>query len=85
MIFFPAKGAFRVGYVNSTQWDNANVGLISMAMGESTTASDDYSTTMGVNAIASGFGSTALGYYTTAKGIFSKVIGEYNDFILTKG
>ena len=38
MMFYPGKGAFRAGYVNGTQWDNANVGRFSTAFGERNTA-----------------------------------------------
>src|SRR6266404_2837894 len=48
MIFYPGKAAFRAGYVNGTQWDNANVGLFSSAIGYGTIASGFYSTALGL-------------------------------------
>ena len=68
MFFNPSKAAFRAGYVNGTEWDNANVGIRSTAMGYNTTASGLNSTAMGYNTTASGSYSTAMGYNTTASG-----------------
>jgi hypothetical protein len=33
MLYYPSLGAFRAGYVDSNQWDSANVGKYSMALG----------------------------------------------------
>lgn len=68
MMFYPGKSAFRAGYAIGAEWDNANVGLHSSAMGYSSTASGSYSTAIGFSNTASGFGSTALGYGCTASG-----------------
>ncbi|RLC33444.1 MAG: hypothetical protein DRZ76_04345, partial [Candidatus Nealsonbacteria bacterium] len=38
MLWYPRKAAFRVGYVDGTQWDDANIGSYSTAMGAQTTA-----------------------------------------------
>jgi len=62
--------AFRGGYVLSTNWDNANLGLYSFGFGYNATASG-YSgaTALGDNTTASGaYGATALGDNTTASG-----------------
>ena len=89
LIWYPSKAAFRAGAVNGTQWDDANVGdystamgnsasasgVYSTAMGGSTTASGDFSTAMGQNTIASGYTSTAMGVNTTASGIYSTAMG----------
>ena len=37
LMWHPAKAAFRAGFVNGTQWDAANVGDYSVAMGANTT------------------------------------------------
>src|SRR5450631_3726065 len=42
LMFFPGKAAFRAGYVGLTQWNNANTGYASVAMGESTMANGDH-------------------------------------------
>ena len=75
LMFYPGKGAFRAGYVNGTQWNNANVGFLSTAMGLNTTASGDISTAMGQNTTANGGYSTAMGFGTTASGLYSTAMG----------
>ncbi|HOF00365.1 MAG TPA: tail fiber domain-containing protein [Spirochaetota bacterium] len=75
MIWYPRKAAFRAGYVNGTQWDDANIGDYSVAMGYSTTASGHSSTAMGGYNTASGECSTAMGSYNTASGNCSTAMG----------
>ena len=90
MFFDRSKGAFRAGQVNSTQWDNANVGDYSVAMGSHTTASGMYSVAlgnmaqatagsaiaMGPNATASNYAAIALGGIVTASGDYSVAMGR---------
>ena len=55
MFFNPAKAAFRAGRATGGQWDNANVGTHSIAMGRNTTA-------LGVESVVSGgFASSVTG------------------------
>jgi len=75
LMFYPGKAAFRAGNVNSTQWDDAFVGLYSVAMGYNTTANGAESTAMGVGNTASGAQSTAMGVGTTASGAQSTAMG----------
>jgi trimeric autotransporter adhesin len=89
LIWYPRKAAFRAGYVDGDQWDDANSGLFSTALGynsgasgdysvatgSSTTATANYSTAMGWATTASGYGSTALGVATTASGVYSTATG----------
>ena len=75
MFFYPQKAAFRAGYVDGTQWDNANIGIYSTATGYNTTASVLSATAMGQNTIASGNQSTAMGYATIASGHQSLATG----------
>ena len=77
MFFNPSRAAFRAGYVTGAQWDNANIGAYSTAMGKNTYASGDYSTAMGSGTIASGFQSTAMGNQSMASGIYSTAMGAY--------
>ena len=77
LIWYPKKAAFRVGYVASSQWDNASLGNYSFAAGYNTTASGEHSTALGLNTTASGTYSTALGDSTTASGTYSTALG-YN-------
>jgi len=75
MFFNPKKAAFRAGYVHGTQWDDANIGSASTAIGVNNIASGDVSTAIGVNNIASGENSTAMGAETTASGENSTAMG----------
>ncbi|RKY29583.1 MAG: hypothetical protein DRP74_08595, partial [Candidatus Omnitrophota bacterium] len=74
MMWVPAKAAFRAGYVNGTQWDDANIGGFSTAMGFDTTASGLSSTAMGWSTTASGMYSTAMGRGIEASGNYSIAI-----------
>ena len=90
LMWIPSRSAFRVGTVDGTQWNAANIGLYSFATGYSTTASGysstalgrityatgDYSTALGSNTTASRHSSTAMGYYTTASGNSSTAMGD---------
>lgn len=75
LMYYPGKVAFRAGYVSGTQWDNANVGLYSVALGNSTTANGYNSTAMGNATTASGYYATAMGGFTTASSYYSTAMG----------
>ncbi|MDM8536889.1 tail fiber domain-containing protein [Desulfobacterales bacterium HSG17] len=75
MFFNKTEGAFRVG-VATTHWDLTNVGFCSVAMGQNSNASGDYSTAMGVTSYASGFSSTAMGQNSYANGSSSTAMGR---------
>ncbi|MFT3790629.1 MAG: tail fiber domain-containing protein [Rudaea sp.] len=77
LMWYPAKAAFRAGYVDGTQWDDTNVGGASTAMGYDTTASGVFSTAMGRETTASGNYSTAMGkYVSTANHTGSFIYGD---------
>ena len=76
IMWYPGKAAFRVGSVDETEWDDANIGMGSTATGFNTTASGAFSTAMGVRAIASEHASTAMGQNTTASGLASTAMGD---------
>jgi hypothetical protein len=76
MMWYPAKAAFRAGYVGGTQWDDANIGDYSVAIGASSMASGFVSTAMGRATEASGTASTAMGDYTEASGSASTAMGR---------
>ena len=76
LFFNPKKAAFRTGYINGVQWDNANVGDYSTAFGRNTTASGVRSTAMGNGATASGGNSIAMGNDATASGGNSIAMGD---------
>ena len=73
------KGAFRAGAVTGTDWDDANVGDYSFAVGEDGIASGDYSISMGIANDATANYTTAIGSVNRANGGFSVCIGSSND------
>ncbi len=75
MMWYPDKAAFRVGYVNNTSWDNANIGNYSVALGKDNVAYGSASVAMGVNTGAIGNFSTAMGGSTVASGSSSTAMG----------
>lgn len=90
MVWNPRKAAFRAGRVLSSEWDDANIGLESVAFGSQTKASGSYSSAFGWSSEASGPDATAFGlgtkstsahtfaagYNTQANGILSTVFGD---------
>jgi hypothetical protein len=80
-MWYPGKRALRAGAVNGGQWDDAQVGDYSIAMGYSNTASGYGSTALGWGTTASGTWSTALGFSTTAQSAFETVIGSVNTVV----
>lgn len=76
LLWYPSKAAFRAGQAITDEWNNANIGTYSVAMGYNTKASNAYSTAMGVSTTASGIYSTAIGTQTTASGEGSTVMGR---------
>ena len=87
MVWYPRKGAFRAGTANTTEWDDANIGVGSVAMGWSVRASGDSSIAFGSTATASGYasiamtggiasgnGSLAIGSSAIASGVQSRVM-----------
>ena len=75
LMWHPAKAAFRAGNVDGSQWDDANVGLYSTAMGFNTGAGGSYSVAMGYQTAANGDYSTAMGRYSAANGVYSTALG----------
>ena len=89
MLWFPALGAFRTGYVDGVQWDKDSIGQlsfsagantkakgnVSVAMGYNTSALNSFSTSLGGGTIASGIMSTSMGGVTLASGAYSTAMG----------
>lgn len=77
LIWYPRKAAFRAGYVDGAQWDDANIGNYSSAMGKNTVASGEYSVVGGGdNNVASGQHAVVIGgQNNTASGDKSGVGG----------
>lgn len=78
LLWYPEKAAFRAGFVTGTQWDDANVGLSSLAIGEEVRASGDNSIAMGKVCVASGFSALAIGENNTASGATSVALGYHS-------
>jgi hypothetical protein len=75
MFWYPGKAAFRAGAINGTQWDDANIGLYSIAHGLDVRALGDYSLASGARAVAANTGTVAIGEDVTATGANSVVLG----------
>jgi hypothetical protein len=79
MMWYPNKGAFRVGRVinaGSTYWDSDSIGGYSFATGYNTRARAFYTTATGLNTRAYNTASTAMGDGTTASGNASMAMGD---------
>jgi len=81
LLWYPRKAAFRAGYVSSTQWDDANIGDYSVAMGYDNRASGAYSVvgggylnlasydaTYGLTTVGGGQSNTASAGFATVGG-----------------
>jgi hypothetical protein len=89
MMWYPDKGAFRVGRVEGEEWNKDSIGNYSFASGYGTKATGDRSIALGSHTTASGkistaigsdtralaSSSTAMGSITTASGISSTAMG----------
>jgi hypothetical protein len=93
MMWYPGKGALRAGSVNTslifdhntygtiaspgTQWDEAYVGLHSVAVGENVRASGDHGTAFGKESVAAGTSTFAAGEASVATGASSVALGYH--------
>jgi len=78
LMWYPDKAAFRAGYVESTQWDKANIGRHSVAAGLNVIASGEVAVSLGSVNTASGNWSTAFGSSNNATGNYSTATGNYS-------
>ena len=76
MFFNPNKAAFRAGVAVHLEWDDANIGEHSVAMGQHVTASGDNTIAFGWQTTASGLNSAVWGRNTVASGSFSTAFGD---------
>lgn len=76
-MWYPRKAALRAGFIQDTQWDEANIGHYSMAFGKDVTASGFSSVAMGAESFANRNFSIAMGVGTTADGHSSKTLGSH--------
>ena len=77
MMWYPRRAAFRAGYINGTQWDDANIGNYSVAIGENVRASGDNGVAFGVRSTAANVSSVAIGEDNTASGAASVALGYH--------
>lgn len=76
-IWYPKKAALRAGYVDSTQWDDVNIGNYSVAFGKNSTASGDYTIVLGGDSNTASGSASAVGggQSNTASGDHSAIAG----------
>lgn len=77
MMWYPRKGAFRAGGINGTQWDAANIGDYSVAIGQDVRASASNSVAFGLRSTAAQQSSFAAGEDNTASGAASVALGYH--------
>jgi hypothetical protein len=77
LLWYPEKASFRAGTIGGTQWDDANIGLYSVAMGQDVRASGDGGVAMGLRASAVNVTSLAIGEDVTASGATSVALGYH--------
>jgi Head domain of trimeric autotransporter adhesin len=77
MFFSPYKFAFRAGYAEGNEWDYANIGLGSIAMGSGTTASSNSTIALGAGASATASDAMAFGNVSTANAPSSIAFGNH--------
>ncbi|SHI32920.1 Chaperone of endosialidase [Hymenobacter daecheongensis DSM 21074] len=76
LMWHPERAAFRAGYVSGTQWNDANIGNYSVALGQNCRASGNSSFATGNSSTAAQTSSVALGQYCTASGTASVALGN---------
>jgi hypothetical protein len=77
MMWYPAKAAFRAGGISGTQWDAANIGEYSVAIGQDVRASAANATAFGLRSTAAQQSSFAVGEDNTASGAASVAMGYH--------
>jgi hypothetical protein len=76
-VWYPRKAAFRAGGISGTQWDAANIGAYSVAIGQDVRASGDNGTAFGLRSTAAGSSTFAAGEDNTASGAASVALGYH--------
>ncbi|HEX5724277.1 MAG TPA: tail fiber domain-containing protein [Longimicrobiaceae bacterium] len=77
MMWYPNKAAFRAGGISGTQWDAANIGEYSVAIGQDVRASAANATAFGLRSTAAQVTSFAAGEDNTASGASSVALGYH--------
>jgi hypothetical protein len=76
MMWYADKGAFRAGYVESSNWDKDSIGQCSAAFGYNNKALGNFSLASGISNYATGASSIALGQQNVASGAYSTALGS---------
>ncbi|HEU0052004.1 MAG TPA: hypothetical protein VFQ39_02460, partial [Longimicrobium sp.] len=77
MMWYPRKAAFRAGGISGTQWDAANIGEYSVAIGQDVRASASNAVAFGLRSTAAQQSSFAAGEDNTASGAASVALGYH--------
>jgi hypothetical protein len=77
LMWYPGKGAFRAGRVNGTQWNDANVGMYSVALGFNSRANGDNTFAAGPGSTASQGSAVAIGENNTSNSYASVTLGYH--------
>jgi hypothetical protein len=77
MFWYPRKAAFRAGGIAGTQWDAANIGDYSVAIGQDVRASGSNGVAFGLRSTAAQQSSFAVGEDNTASGAASVALGYH--------
>ncbi len=78
MVWNPRKEAFRAGGVSGTQWNDASIGLQSVAFGNNTVASGAQSAAFGTTNTASGAQASVFGNSNSATGAQAAAFGTFS-------
>ncbi len=76
VVWYPGKSAFRAGRVFGAHWDDANIGVDSVAFGSNTVASGPAAFASGADSSAGGVAATAIGSSNIASGDYSVALGS---------
>lgn len=77
LMWYARKGALRAGSISGTQWDAANIGDYSVAIGENVRASASHAVAFGLRTTAAQQSSFAAGEDNTASGAASVALGYH--------
>ncbi len=75
LLWYPLKGAFRVGESLNGKWEAPEIGARSVAFGGNNLAKGDFSFAVGLGAAATGQSSAAIGQSSSASGISGMAFG----------
>ncbi|MDF2771977.1 MAG: hypothetical protein K0S86_1471 [Geminicoccaceae bacterium] len=76
LLWYPAKGALRAGTAFNDEWNDANIGSFSQALGPNSKASGSSAVAIGQGTVASGVLSIALGHEAKATALTASALGD---------